>query len=70
MAPSDVTYEHDRAWGYGNGFSHIQAALMKPSLTIPFVDGNMTLGTWQQIVFIDVANRPRKRTVIVQVVGV
>ena len=70
MAPSDVPYDHDRAWGDGNGFSHVRAALMKPSLTIPFVDGKMTLGTWQQIVFIDFDNRPRKRTVIVQVVGV
>ena len=70
IAPSDVPYEHDRAWGDGNGFSHVRAALMKPSLTIPVVERKMTLGTWQQIVFIDFDNRPRKRKVIVQMVGV
>ncbi|HXX81941.1 MAG TPA: secondary thiamine-phosphate synthase enzyme YjbQ [Thermodesulfovibrionales bacterium] len=70
IAPSDVPYEHDKAWGDGNGFSHVRAALMKPSLTIPVVDGQMTLGTWQQIVFIDFDNRPRKRKVVVQAMGV
>jgi secondary thiamine-phosphate synthase enzyme len=69
IAPSDVPYEHDKAWGDGNGFSHVRAALVKPSLTIPIVDSKMTLGTWQQIVFIDFDNRSRKRKVIVQVVG-
>ena len=53
IAPSNVPYEHDKAWGDGNGFSHVRAALMKPSLTIPVVEGKLTLGTWQQIVFID-----------------
>jgi secondary thiamine-phosphate synthase enzyme len=70
IAPSDIPYEHDKAWGDGNGFSHVRAAMMKPSLTVPLIDGKMTLGTWQQIVFIDFDNRPRKRKVIVQVVGV
>ena len=70
IAPSDVPYEHDKAWGDGNGFSHVRAALMKPSITIPVIDGKMTLGTWQQIVFIDFDNRPRKRKVVVQVTGV
>ncbi len=69
IAPSDVPYEHDRAWGDGNGFSHVRAALMKPSLTIPVVEGKMSLGTWQQIVFIDFDNRPRSRRVVVQVMG-
>jgi secondary thiamine-phosphate synthase enzyme len=70
IAPSDIPYEHDKAWGDGNGFSHVRAAMMKPSLTVPLIDGKMTLGTWQQIVFIDFDNRPRKRKIIVQVIGV
>ena len=70
IAPSDVPYEHDKAWGDGNGFSHVRAALMKPSLSIPIIDGNMMLGTWQQIVFIDFDNRPRKRNIIIQISGV
>jgi secondary thiamine-phosphate synthase enzyme len=57
IAPSDIPYQHDQRWGDGNGFSHVRAALMKPSLTIPLVNGKMTLGTWQQIVFIDFDNR-------------
>jgi len=69
IAPSGIPYQHDKAWGDGNGFSHVRAALMKPSLTIPVVDGKMALGRWQQIVFIDFDNRPRKRKVVVQVIG-
>ena len=69
IAPSNVPYEHDRAWGDGNGFSHVKAALMKPSITIPVLDGKMTIGTWQQIVFIDFDNRPRKRKIVVQAMG-
>ncbi|MEC4685754.1 MAG: YjbQ family protein [Nitrospirota bacterium] len=64
-----LTYEHDRRWGDGNGFSHVRAALMKPSLTIPLIKGSLTLGTWQQIVFIDFDNRGRKRDIIVHVTG-
>jgi len=69
IVPSNIPYEHDKRWGDGNGFSHVRAALMKPSLTIPLVKGNLTLGTWQQIVFIDFDNRGRNRNIIVQVVG-
>jgi secondary thiamine-phosphate synthase enzyme len=69
IVPSDLHYEHDRRWGDGNGFSHVRAALMKPSLTIPLIRGSLTLGTWQQIVFIDFDNRGRKRDIIVQVTG-
>jgi secondary thiamine-phosphate synthase enzyme len=69
IVPSDVPYEHDKRWGDGNGFSHVRAALMKPSLTIPLVQGRLTLGTWQQIVFIDFDNRGRQREIIVQVLG-
>ena len=69
LAPANVPYEHDRRWGDGNGFSHVRAALMKPSLTIPLVRGGLTLGTWQQIVFIDFDNRDRDRSIIVHVMG-
>ena len=69
IAPSDIPYAHDRRWGDGNGFSHVRAALMKPSLTVPLVDGKPTLGTWQQVVFIDFDNRERHREIIVQVMG-
>jgi len=69
IVPSDIPYEHDKRWGDGNGFSHVRAALMKPSLTIPLVKGHLTLGIWQQIVFIDFDNRERNRNIIVQVVG-
>jgi secondary thiamine-phosphate synthase enzyme len=69
IAPSDISYEHDKKWGDGNGFSHVRAALMKPSLTIPVVKGKLVLGTWQQIVFIDFDNRGRNRKVVVQVMG-
>ncbi len=69
IAPSSIPYEHDKRWGDGNGFSHVRAALMKPSLTVPLINGKLTLGTWQQIVFIDFDNRGRHRNVIVQVTG-
>ena len=69
IVPSDIPYEHDKRWGDGNGFSHVRAALMKPSLSIPLIKGKVTLGTWQQIVFIDFDNRGRKRDLVVQVVG-
>jgi secondary thiamine-phosphate synthase enzyme len=69
IAPSNIPYEHDRRWGDGNGFSHVRAALMKPSLTIPLIKGRLSLGTWQQIVFIDFDNRRRERNILVQVMG-
>jgi secondary thiamine-phosphate synthase enzyme len=69
IAPSNIPYEHDKRWGDGNGFSHVRAALMKPSLTIPVVKGRMTLGTWQQIVFIDFDNRKRERNLLVHIIG-
>ncbi|MDD4357324.1 MAG: secondary thiamine-phosphate synthase enzyme YjbQ [Smithellaceae bacterium] len=69
IAPSGIPYQHDERWGDGNGFSHIRAALLKPSLSIPLVDRRLTLGTWQQIVFIDFDNRERHREIIVQVMG-
>ena len=69
IAPSDIPYEHDKRWGDGNGFSHVRAALMNPSLSVPIVKGKMSLGTWQQIVFIDFDNRGRERDIVVQVIG-
>ncbi len=69
IAPSNIPYEHDRRWGDGNGFSHVRAALMKPSLSIPLQQGRLLLGTWQQIVFIDFDNRRRERRIFVQIIG-
>jgi secondary thiamine-phosphate synthase enzyme len=69
VAPSNVTYHHDARWGDGNGFSHIRASLIGPSLTVPFNDGRLTLGTWQQIVFVDFDNRSRSRTIQLQFIG-
>jgi secondary thiamine-phosphate synthase enzyme len=69
IAPSDIPYAHDRRWGDGNGFSHVRAALMKPSLSVPLVSGKLTLGTWQQIVFIDFDNRSRHRELVVQIIA-
>jgi len=69
IVPSNISYEHDKRWGDGNGFSHVRAALMKPSLTIPVVKGKLALGTWQQIVFMDFDNRERDRKIVVQIIG-
>jgi secondary thiamine-phosphate synthase enzyme len=69
LIPSDNTYLHNEAWHDGNGHSHIRAALLKASLTVPLVAGRMTLGTWQQVVFVDFDTRPRKREIIVQIMG-
>ena len=68
-APRDRYYRHNERWGDGNGHSHVRAALLGPSLSVPFVDGVLTLGTWQQIVHIDFDVRPRRRDVIAQIVG-
>ena len=69
LAPTGSHYDHDARWGDGNGYSHVRAALLGPSLTVPIVDGEMVLGTWQQIVLCDFDNRPRNRRIIVQVIG-
>ncbi len=69
LAPKDNHYEHDRRWGDGNGYSHVRAALMKPSLSIPIQKGRLSLGTWQQIVLLDFDNRPRDRRVLIQILG-
>jgi len=69
LAPRDMHYDHDARWGDGNGYSHVRAALLGPSLTVPVIDGQLQLGTWQQIVLCDFDNRPRDRRIIVQVMG-
>jgi secondary thiamine-phosphate synthase enzyme len=69
IAPSNIPYEHDKRWGDGNGFSHVRAALIKPSLSIPLIKKKLILGTWQQIVFIDFDNRERNREIFVQIIG-
>ncbi|MFQ5441903.1 MAG: secondary thiamine-phosphate synthase enzyme YjbQ [Thermodesulfobacteriota bacterium] len=69
LVPSSTAYRHDARWGDGNGFSHVRAALMKPGITVPVVGGALTLGTWQQIVFMDFDNRARGRRLVVQIVG-
>lgn len=69
IVPPDREYDHDAAWHDGNGHAHIRAALLKPSLTIPFVNRRMTLGTWQQVIYIDFDNRPRRRELVAQILG-
>ncbi len=69
LAPKDKYYRHNERWGDGNGHAHVRAALLGPSLTIPAVNGRLQLGTWQQIVFIDFDNRPRRRRIVMQVSG-
>lgn len=69
IIPQNVSYHHDARWGDGNGFSHVRASLLGPSLTIPVVEGRLTLGTWQQIVFIDFDNRSRSRSLVIQLMG-
>ncbi|UCC16788.1 MAG: YjbQ family protein [Dehalococcoidales bacterium] len=69
IIPKEMKYEHDRAWGDGNGHSHVRASLLGPSLVIPFHDKGLMLGTWQQVVLVDFDNRPRSRQVILQILG-
>lgn len=70
LIPRGMRYLHDDTWHDGNGHSHVRASLLGPSLVVPFVDGCLTLGTWQQIVLCDFDARPRSRDVVVQVLGV
>ncbi len=70
FAPYGKNYAHNQTWGDDNGGSHLRSSLIKTSLTIPFVEGKMCLGTWQQIVFIDFDTRPRNRTLVVQISGI
>lgn len=69
IAPEDGHYEHEATWGDDNGHSHVRASLLGPSLSVPIVGGRPTLGQWQQIVLIDFDTRPRRREVVVQLLG-
>ena len=69
IAPEDLYYKHEETWHDDNGHAHVRASALGPSLSVPLVDGRMTLGTWQQIVLIDFDTRPRRRDVLVQIVG-
>lgn len=69
IVPPDRDYQHNLRWGDGNGFSHVRAALTGPCITIPFVEGHLTLGTWQQVIFLDFDNRSRSRRLVVQIIG-
>jgi secondary thiamine-phosphate synthase enzyme len=69
IAASDRFYAHNARWGDGNGHSHVRAALLGPSLSVPFINKKLVLGTWQQVIFVDFDNRPRQRELVVQLVG-
>jgi len=69
VIPQNIPYEHNKTWGDGNGHSHVRASILGASLTIPFVSKRLTLGTWQQIVFIDFDNRSRSRELVLQIMG-
>lgn len=69
ILPKDDFYVHNARWGDGNGFSHMRASVLGPSITVPFVNGKLTLGTWQQIIFVDFDNRQRNRSLVVQIMG-
>jgi len=69
IVPVNREYAHNERWHDGNGHSHVRAALLGPSITIPFVDRQLTLGIWQQVIYVDFDNRPRQRKLIVQLIG-
>ena len=69
IIPRDIEYEHDKTWNDGNGHSHVRASLVGPSLTIPFKDRTLMLGTWQQVVLLEMDTRQRERQVILQIIG-
>ena len=67
--PSDTPYQHNERWGDGNGYSHVRSAMVGPSMTVPFQGCRLLLGTWQQIILADFDNRPRQRTIVLQIMG-
>jgi secondary thiamine-phosphate synthase enzyme len=69
IAPRDIDYRHHLRWGDDNGSSHVRAALLGPSLTVPFADGKLLLGTWQQIMLLELDTRPRRREFVIQILG-
>ena len=70
LAPPDLEYEHEKAWHDGNGHSHVQAALLGPSIVLPIRKGRLKMGTWQQVVAINHDNRPRQRSIEVTITGI
>ena len=69
LYPKGIVYKHDETWHDGNGHSHVRASMIGPGLSVPFVDGRLTLGTWQQIVFVELDTKPHDRSLVVQMVG-
>ena len=69
LAPQNDLYQHEQTWHDDNGHSHVRATMLGPSLVVPFIDGELTLGTWQQIVLIDFDTRSRTRNIICQIIG-
>jgi secondary thiamine-phosphate synthase enzyme len=69
LAPRDGGYRHHLRWGDDNGSSHVRAALIGPSVVVPFIDGKLMLGTWQQIVLLEFDTQPRRRQLVVQIIG-
>lgn len=69
LIPSDIDYAHNKRWGDGNGHSHLRASLLGASFSVPFKQGELILGTWQQIIFVDFDVRPRNRQIVLQIVG-
>jgi len=69
IVPKEIEYEHDNTWHDGNGHSHVRSSLIGPSITIPIIQGKLTLGTWQQVVLLELDTRSRNRTVILQIMG-
>lgn len=69
IAPKEIEYKHDNAWHDGNGHSHVRASLIGPSLAVPFNNKSLMLGTWQQIVLLEMDTRPRERKVVLQMIG-
>lgn len=69
IIPSNISYHHDQTWHDGNGHSHLRSSLQGTSLTVPFTNGQMILGTWQQVIFVDFDNRSRTRKIVVQIIG-
>ena len=69
IIPHNREYAHNARWHDGNGHSHVRASLLGPSLTVPFVEGKLTLGTWQQVIYVDFDNKPRRRELVLQIIG-
>ena len=69
VAPKSRAYAHQQAWNDNNGHSHVKASLVGPSIAVPFVDGRLALGTWQQVVFVELDTRPRTRGIVLQIMG-